>query len=84
MTSGSSQIKITFVSPDYSPEKVKSRYVRFSPRFNAFHFCEVGEDSRYDIRQGVVIDPSIIPEEIQTQAKEMQNKMFGYVVWPFK
>jgi hypothetical protein len=37
MTSGSSQIKITFVSPDYSPEKVKTRYVRFSPRIKELH-----------------------------------------------
>lgn len=79
----SKQIQVTCVSPNYSPDKVVTRYVRLNAFGTEYQFCEVGEDSRYNIRSGVVIDPSIIPEEIKAKAKELQLQAFGYVVWPF-
>jgi len=70
-----------FTAPGYSPEMVKARYVRMSIRGDRFEFCEVGENG-YDIRQGVVNDPSIIPAEIRALAEQRRNDAFRYVEWP--
>ena len=72
----------TFTAKGYTPEMVKTRYVRMSILCDRFEFCEVGEDRRYDLRQGVVNDPSIIPVEIRALAEQRRNDAFRYVEWP--
>lgn len=77
-----SPLTATFTAQGYTPEMVKTRYVRISISGDRFEFCEVGEDRRYDLRQGVVNDPSIIPAEIRTLAEQLRNAAFQYVEWP--
>ena len=72
-------LKPTYTAKSYSPEKVMKRYVRCDG--DGFAFCEVGEDKRYDLRQGKV-DAADIPEPLKESAKERYGQAFSYVEWP--
>ncbi len=72
---------ITFQSKNYSPELVTARYVRRSPVDETYSFCEVGQDRRWDLRQGKV-DGSDLPDDIRSQADAQRDQAFGYVQWP--
>lgn len=75
-------IRITSQSPTYAPENVRKRYVSYRLSENAFFMCEVGEDRRYDIRQGYV-DRQHIPLAIQLAAYDQAGTYPPYVEWPF-
>ncbi len=75
-------MKITCASTKYSPDAVKARYVRKPLTGEDFQFCEVGEDRRYDLRQGIV-SASEIPEGVAMNAYAMMGQAFSYVEWPF-
>ncbi len=70
-------LTVTWQSRNYAPEKVIIRYVRADGPL--FRFCEVGEDRRYDLRQGV-IDAADLPFEIRDAAAKLRG-VFGYVAW---
>jgi hypothetical protein len=74
-------MKTTYQSADYDPAKVTARYVRFTTD-KKFFFCEVGLDTRTDIRQGTV-DESELPEYIAKYARERCGIYPSYVRWPF-
>jgi hypothetical protein len=71
----------TYTSKNYAPDKVRSRYVCKPLGFLGYHFCEVGENRRYDLRQGVVR-----PDEIPVEVREAADKRAGFfppwVEWP--
>lgn len=65
----------TYRSPNYKKENVVSAYVRYSSLDDTFNFCEVGEDRRYDIRQGKIsIDK--LPPDVILEAKKRAG------IWP--
>jgi len=74
-------MKITYQSKSYSPEKVTKRYVRRSSAAGGYDFCEVGEDRRFDVRQGTV-EPDEIPEAVRAAADELRKTSCAYVDWP--
>jgi len=73
-------MKITYQSKSYSPEKVTKRYVRRSAA-GGYSFCEVGDDRRFDIRQGTV-EPDEIPEAVRAAADDLHKTSSAYVDWP--
>lgn len=72
-------MQATYTSRQYSPDKVRSRYVRRSA--NGYQFCEVGDNRRYDLRQGRV-DASELPASVKAAADAMAGRAFSYVDWP--
>jgi|JI9StandDraft_2_1071091.scaffolds.fasta_scaffold822700_1 hypothetical protein len=72
---------VTYQSKRYAPELVVERYVRRSSVDSSYTFCEVGEDRRWDLRQGKV-DGEDIPEDIRSKADGLRDQAFGYVPWP--
>lgn len=72
---------ITMQSKNYKPELVINRYVRRCPVGEVYMFCEVGNDSRYDLRQGRVYSIDL-PVDVRNAADEKRNQAFGYVHWP--
>jgi hypothetical protein len=72
---------VTYQSKSYAPDKVTKRYVRRSCAAGGYDFCEVGQDRRYDIRQGTV-DPSELPDEIRIAADEHYKTSSSYIDWP--
>lgn len=72
---------ITMQSKRYAPELVVARYVRRSPVSEEYFFCEVGEDRRYDLRQGRVVGDELTPA-IRAAADAQRQQAFGYVSWP--
>lgn len=72
-------MKVTYQSSNYAPEKILRRYVRRSS--DGYQFCEVGQDRRYDLRQGTV-EADEIPEAIRIKADALKGQYFGYVDWP--
>ena len=73
-------MKVTYQSDCYHPNAVTKRYVRYSPD-GVFSFCEVGQDRRYDIRQGTV-DAAELPESVVAAAIENEKVSMLYVEWP--
>ncbi len=65
---------------DYRPDKVRKRYVRQSVRGH-FEFCEVGDDRRYDLRQGDV-DVDVLPVDVVAEAESRRGMPPAYVEWP--
>lgn len=74
-------MKVTSQSKRYAPEAVRARYVRFDRTGGMFHFCEVGEDRRFDLRQGIV-DESELPRAVASAARARVGFTPGYVDWP--
>ena len=74
-------MKITYQSKNYSPDKVTKRYVRRSTASGEYDWCEVGEDRRFDVRQGT-IEPDELPEDIRAAADELFKTSSAYVDWP--
>ena len=75
-------MKITYQSKNYAPEEVTKRYVRRSSAAGGYDFCEVGEDRRYDVRQGTV-EPDELPDSVRNAADELRKTSCAYVDWPF-
>lgn len=74
-------IEVTYTAPSYAPEAVRSRYVRADVKGGGYSWCEVGENRRYDLRQGTV-EAGSLPEAVREAADELRGKFPGYVVWP--
>lgn len=70
-------------SPRYTPDAVRSRYVRFDALSGEFRFCEVGDDRRYDLRQGIVREDEI-PPDVAHAARERAGFFPSYVDWPME
>lgn len=74
-------IRVTSQSPDYAPERVRARYVSYRASEGEFFFVEVGDDRRYDIRQGYV-DAQDLPPDIRQAASDRAGFWPPYVEWP--
>ena len=72
-------MKVTRQSTCYAPEKVLRRYVKKATGTHDYIWCEVGEDRRYDLRQGTV-ESHELPEAVRRAADE--NHTVHYVDWP--
>lgn len=72
-------MEIIYQAKSYSADKVRARYVRFDAD-GIFRFCEVGDDRRYDLRQGIV-DEKKIPVGVATKARAIAGNCPGYVEW---
>lgn len=77
-------IKVTSQSRGFSPDMVRKRYVS-APGFamTEWRWCEVGDDRRFDIRQGFVT-PDELPEDVRAAAlARRENGVWPfYVEWP--
>lgn len=73
-------MKVKYQSKAYTPEAVLKRYVRKTPG-GGYDWCEVGEDWRYDLRQGTV-EPSELTDEIRTACDEHYKTSLSYIDWP--
>lgn len=71
-------MKATYTAEGYSPDKVTGRYVRRSG--DIYRFCEVGSDTRFDIRQGEVAGFEL-PDDVRFAADALRAQAFGYVEW---
>jgi capsid portal protein len=72
-------MKVTYQSDKYSPDKVLKRYVQRIG--DEYRFCEVGQNRRYDIRQGIV-DETELPETVKTAADARSGYFPSHVEWP--
>jgi len=70
-----------FTAAGYAPEQVRARYVGKWTVDGPFRFCEVGDDRRYDIRQGTV-DADDLPESVRLAAEARAGYIPCYVDWP--
>lgn len=70
-------IKATSTAKHYRPDLVRKRYVRLAYD-DKFRWCEVGEDARYDLRQGMCAESDLPPT---TAAAARAKRDAG--VWPF-
>ena len=72
---------VTYQSPDYSPDKVLRRYVRYDG--GCYKFCEVGtrKNRSWDLRQGIV-DESELPVDVAKHARDRYGAFPSYVAWP--
>lgn len=75
-------IRVTYQADSYAPERVLKRYVSYRIVEGEFFFCEVGEDRRYDLRQGYV-DATHVPLAIRITAYGQAGFYPPYVEWPF-
>lgn len=64
----------------YSRDKVRKRYVKFV-RGAGFRWCEVGDDRRYDLRQGTCA-ASDLPGPVMDAALDRAGTQPSYVDWP--
>lgn len=74
-------MEVTFKARIYSPEAVRTRYVRANIKNGDYSWCEVGSDPRWDLRQGLALAEEI-PEEIRAAADALRGTWPGYVEWP--
>jgi len=75
-------MKITYQSKNYKPEAVLNRYVKYAPwDGGTFHFCEVGEDRQFDLRQGTVTADEL-PDGLAEAAIEHYKTSWHYLDWP--
>lgn len=72
-------IRVTNKSDNFSFNKVKKSYVRYERVSDSFVFCQTTFDHPYDIRQGVILDDSIIPQSIQDKARAISGTWPSYV-----
>jgi hypothetical protein len=72
-------IHVKSTTADYRPEQVRSRYVRADG--DGFAWCEVGEDRRFDLRQGTC-DKSDLSADVLAAAEERRGFIPSYVGWP--
>jgi hypothetical protein len=74
-------MKITYQSKNYTAEAILKRYVRKINAEGGYDFCEVGEDRRFDLRQGTV-DADELPDSIRAAADEHYKTSRSYIDWP--
>lgn len=74
-------MKVTYQSNNYSPDRVTARYVRRSSASGGYDWCEVGEDRRYDVRQGTV-EASELADDVRSAADENYKVSMNYISWP--
>lgn len=85
-------MRTTYQSKNYSPDKVTKRYIRkvswmereYIPitTDEEYRWCEVGQDTRYDIRQGYA-SADEVPDSIKTElVSPSRVGTLGYVEWP--
>jgi hypothetical protein len=72
-------MNVTYQSKGYSADAVRMRYVKKG--IDGYRFCEVGDDRRFDLRQGTV-DQGEIPDGIRELADCRAGHCFSYVEWP--
>jgi hypothetical protein len=70
---------VTFQARGYRSADVTARYVRNSG--GEYLFCEVGQDRRYDIRQGTVSGREL-PDDVRKAADARRGLWPSYVEWP--
>jgi hypothetical protein len=75
-------MKFTYCSKNCAPENVLKRYVRRICSSGGYYFCEVGEDRRFDLRQGTV-EAEELPEAVRQAADEHYKVSIFYIEWPF-
>jgi hypothetical protein len=75
-------IRATYTARDYEPGKVWTRYVRID-QDGLLQFCEVGQDRRYDLRQGTC-DREDVSEDVYRQALARSGFFPSYVTWPME
>ena len=73
-------ICVLYQAKNYTPDQVLKRYVRVDPS-GGIHWCEVGKDRRYDVRQGSA-GIEDVPEGIFAAAKAKCGSWPSYVEWP--
>lgn len=73
-------VEVTYTSRNYAPDKVRRRYVRLT-RKGVYRWCEVGDDGRWDLRQGRCA-ASDLPEEVRVECGKFADHLFGFVTWP--
>ncbi len=75
--------RVTYICKDYRPDMVRKRYVRYAGAYE-WHWCEVGDDRRYDIRQGVSSDMRDFPFQIADAAinLKLDGVIPSWVEWP--
>lgn len=71
------EMEVTFTAKGYQPGAVLARYVRANVKGGDYSWCEVGDDRRYDLRQGLVAD------DIRVAADKLRGTWPGYVDWPY-
>lgn len=72
----------TFTAADYAPKFVRARYVRRNALGDdEYSWCEVGDDRRYDLRQGGC-HADDLPDDIRAAADMLRGHAFGFVPWP--
>lgn len=72
-------IDVTHSDRRYAPDKVRRRYVRWG--WKRYFWCEVGDDRRYDLRQGSC-DAADLTEDILEAVEARRGHAFAFVEWP--
>jgi hypothetical protein len=75
-------ITVRYVGRDYDPSMVRKRYVAKGIGGGPYRWCEVGDDRRFDIRQGVC-DADDLPEDIRQQCDNYTGALYA-CEWPLK
>lgn len=70
-------IKTTSTAKGYHAGQVRKRYVRLAYD-DRFRWCEVGDDARYDLRQGTCSEDDL-PPAVAAAARAKRDAG----VWPF-
>ena len=73
-------MQITSRSSRYKPEAVIKRYVMHAMD-GSYCFCEVGQDRRFDLRQGTVMAAEL-PDSVREAADARKGYWPAYVEWP--
>jgi len=73
-------IVATATARGYRPNQVRTRYAKFI-RGVGFRWCEVGDDRRYDLRQGTCA-ASDLPGPVMNAALDRAGFYPPYVEWP--
>ena len=73
-------MEVTFTVKGYQPGAVLARYVRANIKNGDYSWCEVGDDRRYDLRQGLVAADEL-PDDIRAAADALRGAWPGYVDW---
>lgn len=73
-------MEVTFTAKGYRPENVRRRYVRANIKNGDYSWCEVGDDRRWDLRQGLVAAEDL-PDDIRAAADALRGTWLGYVDW---
>ena len=74
-------MEATFTAKEWQPGQVRARYVRANVKGGDYSWCEVGDDRRYDLRQGLVTAEEL-PDDIRAAADALRGTWPGYVDWP--